>query len=258
MRIACALILAVIVASCGRAVREPADGPPSGPLDPSRIEQPAPRPEPLSRYGNHSPYTVLGRTYHVLPSAEGFVERGMASWYGSKFHGRRTSSGEPYDMYRVSAAHRTLPLPTWVEVTNLENGRSLVVRVNDRGPFRRDRVIDLSYAAALKLGIVEAGTAEVEVRAITFGERPLLASAGPSRLPVQLQVGAFSDRERARSVQRRLEQARVGPVDVSRARTAAGRVWRVRVGPVDDAGLAMNLIDRIVSLGLERPVFIYP
>lgn len=258
MRSACILILAIAVAACGRAARDTADGPPSRPIDPRRIEMPEPRPEPLSAYGNHSPYTVFGRTYHVRSSADGYVERGLASWYGSKFHGLRTSSGEPYDMNRVSAAHRTLPLPTWVEVTNLENGRNLVLRVNDRGPFVDGRIIDLSYAAALKLGIVESGTAMVEVRAITFGDAPRIAQAGPRQLPVALQVGAYSDRERARSVQRRLEQARLGPVDVSRARTTAGRVWRVRVGPLDDAERARNLFDQIVALGLDHPVYVYP
>ena len=128
-----------------------------------------PRAEPLSKYGNPESYTVYGKTYNVMPSSLGYREIGYASWYGRKFHGRRTSSGEIYDMYAMTAAHRTLPLPTYVRVRNLDNGREAIVRVNDRGPFHSDRIIDLSYAAATKLGLVEAGTAKVEVEAIDTG-----------------------------------------------------------------------------------------
>lgn len=122
--------------------------------------------EPRSRYGNPDSYEVRGVTYHVLDSSEGYEAEGMASWYGEAFQGRRTSSGEPYDMYAMTAAHRTLPIPTYVEVTNLENGRTAVVRINDRGPFHDGRIIDLSYAAARKLGVVGPGTARVRVRAL--------------------------------------------------------------------------------------------
>lgn len=250
-----AALAVMVLAACSS--RESRDGPGRG-LDPERIHVPEPRPESLARYGNHSPYTVLGRTYHVRDTARGYVERGTASWYGSKFHGKPTSSGEPFDMHRVSAAHKTLPLPSWVEVTNLDNGRTLVVRVNDRGPFVGDRIIDLSYAAAIKLGVVEAGTARVEVRALEFDDMPMLATTGPRRLPVELQVGAFSDRDRARAVARSLEQAGIGPVHTGRARSSAGRVWRVRVGPINSADTASHIAERILGLGLERPVYIYP
>jgi rare lipoprotein A len=126
--------------------------------------------EPRSRYGNRSPYKVLGRSYSVRDSAEGYVEQGMASYYGNKFHGRRTSNLEVYDMYAFTAAHKSLPLPSFARVTNLENGRSVVVRVNDRGPFHDGRVIDLSYAAAVKLGYRDKGTARVEVRGLAPGD----------------------------------------------------------------------------------------
>jgi rare lipoprotein A len=122
--------------------------------------------EPRSRYGNRSPYTVLGKSYQVRESTEGFVEQGLASFYGNKFHGRRTSNLEVYDMYAFTAAHKTLPLPSFARVTNLENGRSVIVRVNDRGPFHEGRVVDLSWAAAVKLDMHRAGTARVEVRAL--------------------------------------------------------------------------------------------
>ena len=137
--------------------------------------------EPLARYGNHSPYEVFGRKYHVLASSEGYRERGTASWYGSKFHGRRTSSGEPYDMHLATAAHRSLPLPTYAEVTNLDNGRKVIVKINDRGPFKDGRIIDLSYGAALRLGMISTGTARVEVRAIDVDSGGRYAAAEAPR-----------------------------------------------------------------------------
>lgn len=130
------------------------------------IPDAVPVPEPPSRYGNPTEYEVNGVTYRVLEGSEGYEAEGLASWYGSDFHGRRTSSGEPYDMYAMTAAHRSLPLPTYVEVTNLENGEVVVLRVNDRGPFHEGRIIDVSYVAARKLGLVGPGTARVRVRAL--------------------------------------------------------------------------------------------
>lgn len=137
--------------------------------DVDAIPEPEVKAEPRSRIGNRT-YSVLGKTYRVRDSAEGYVEEGQASFYGSKFHGRKTSNHEVYDMYAFTAAHKTLPLPSYVRVTNLANGRSVVVRVNDRGPFHAGRIIDLSYAAAAKLGFIKQGTARVEVRALTPGE----------------------------------------------------------------------------------------
>lgn len=142
------------------------DGPPRQAPDLSRVPDAVPRVEPRSRGGNPDSYEVFGRRYRVMDSSRGFVERGTASWYGRKFHGRKTSNGETYDMYRMTAAHKHLPLPTYVRVTNLDNQRSVVVRVNDRGPFHSDRIIDLSYAAASRLGILAKGTGRVELRAI--------------------------------------------------------------------------------------------
>lgn len=157
--------LGVLLAGCGYLSKQ--DGPPlfCRP-DPDDLADAVPRIEPKSRYGNPSSYKVFGKRYHVLPSSAGYVKRGLASWYGRKFHGRRTSSGETYDMCAMTAAHRSLPLPTYVRVINLDNGRGITVRVNDRGPFHPNRIIDLSYAAAVKLGMAEQGTARVEVRVI--------------------------------------------------------------------------------------------
>jgi len=250
-------LLAVLAVLAGCAPVEVRDGA-GRPLDPDSIEVPEPRPEPRSRYGNHSPYTVNGRTYRVLPTARGYRERGRASWYGSKFHGRLTSSGEPFDMYKVSAAHKTLPLPSWVEVTNLDNGRRLNVRVNDRGPFREGRIIDLSYAAAVKLGVLEAGTAPVEVRALDFGERSDPAVLRPLSVPVRIQAGAFSERDAARRLAARLTDEGFEGVRIERGRVDRDTVWRVRIGPVFDAGHARRLVERLMRLGLEPPVFVYP
>lgn len=141
----------------------------SAPKTPTRIdrtEKVVPKVEPKSKYGNPKSYVVFGKRYYTLPFSKGYVEQGIASWYGTKFHGRRTSSGETYDMYAMTAAHKTLPLPTYARVTNKKNGRSIIVRINDRGPFHDNRIIDLSYAAATRLGIVTMGTGLVEVRAI--------------------------------------------------------------------------------------------
>ena len=134
------------------------------------IPEPVVANEPRSPVGNRSPYTVLGKQYHVLEDPRGYQETGIASYYGAKFHGRLTSNREVYDMYTFSAAHKSLPLPSFAEVTNLENGQSVIVRVNDRGPFHDGRVIDLSYAAAVKLGITQRGTGQVSVRALTPGQ----------------------------------------------------------------------------------------
>lgn len=196
----CLLLAATILSGCGTAPRTPGggisipgtesrDGAPDGTRDIASIPEPVPRVEPLARYGNPANYEVFGKVYHTLRSSTGYVERGIASWYGTKFHGRRTSSGEPYDLYGITAAHKSLPLPTYVRVTNLQNGRTLIVRVNDRGPFHENRVIDLSYAAASKLGILATGTGLVEVHAIDPRDvRPMatvIAGGGPQALVVE-------------------------------------------------------------------------
>lgn len=223
--------------------------------DISLIPEPVPRAEPRARYGNRSPYTVLGRTYHVLPTARGYVERGIASWYGQKFHGRPTSSLEPYDMCAFTAAHKTLPLPSYVRVTNLDNGTSVVVRVNDRGPFHEGRIIDLSYVAALKLGIHTRGTGRVEVRAIDVGE--LADAPAPAATAVAgaqwLQVGSFGDRDNARRVVAQLQAAGIGPVRNVRVTVGERRFWRVRIGPLPDAASMDATRQRVRALGLGDP-----
>jgi peptidoglycan lytic transglycosylase len=161
-----AVLLMGVLGGCASNGDRREQGAFAGAADGSDIPDAVPRAEPLSRSGNPDSYAVRGKRYFTLKTSEGHVERGLASWYGRQFHGRKTSSGERYDMYAMTAAHKTLPLPTYVRVTNMENGRTAVVKVNDRGPFHGPRVIDLSYSAAKKLGVIEKGTAMVEVRAI--------------------------------------------------------------------------------------------
>jgi rare lipoprotein A len=136
-------------------------------LDPDKIQDAVPVDEPRTAAGNKSPYTVLGETYNVMPESTGYSQTGRASWYGKKFHGYKTSNGEIYSMYKMSGAHKTLPIPSYVRVTNLDNGRNAIVRINDRGPFHSDRIIDLSYAAAVKLDVTRTGTANVKLETIT-------------------------------------------------------------------------------------------
>ena len=232
------------------------DGPPP---DISNLVEPVPKVEPRALYGNKSPYSVLGRTYTVLPSARGYVERGIASFYGNKFHGYKTSSLENYDMYGFTAASKTLPLPSYARVTNLANGKSVIVRVNDRGPFHEDRVIDLSYVAAVKIGVWPKGTGLVEVRGIDPGEPvrdlpPPPLAAPPGKLPgIYLQVGAFGDAGNAEQVAQRLRAANFAPVQVMDAEINGHTVHRVRLGPLLDVDSSDQVSDKIANMGLPRP-----
>ncbi len=244
------------------------DSGPPVPADVSGIVEPVPTIEPLARYGNRSPYTVLGKTYRVLDSADGYVENGIASWYGSKFHGRPTSSFEPYDMYKFTAAHKSLPLPSYVRVTNLENGRHLIVRVNDRGPFHDDRIIDLSYAAAVRLGVHIKGTARVEVRVVNAGNAG--AASADSR-PIEparptavinhgrrwLQIGSFGDRRNARSVEQRLTDAGFRQHRSLKADVAGRSVWRVQVGPLSKQTDFEDAQAKLRELGFGTPQLVY-
>jgi rare lipoprotein A len=219
-----------------------------------------PKLEPRSRYGNPPFYEVAGRRYDVLASSDGFVERGIASWYGSPFHGRRASSGETYDMYAMTAAHPTLPLPTYVQVTNLENGRKAVVRVNDRGPFHDNRVIDLSYAAAGKLGVLQKGTAMVELRALdprgSSGPSSESSDAVTSGFVVTdapnlyLQVGAFSDAGNAEQLRAQLTLRQLGDIHIQPA-DAETPLYRVRIGPLPSVLDADLLAQRLEAVGVR-------
>jgi len=238
--------------------RQRNDSVPDRPPDIDSLVEPTPRVEPRSLYGNRSPYTVNGQTYTVLPTARGYDERGIASYYGNKFHGYKTSSLEPYDMYAFSAASTTLPLPSYARVTNLENGKSVIVRVNDRGPFHPNRIIDLSYAAAVKIGIWPKGTGLVEVRGIDPSQGsaelpPPPAVSASTAVGIYLQVGAFADVANARRVAARLQQAKLASVQVTAVEVDGRHVQRVRVGPLRDAAEADAVSAQIVAMGLPRP-----
>ena len=225
---ACAYLPEVTPSGGDSAGDEIQDSAPLQALDPAQIKDAVPRAESLSKRGNHSPYTVNGQTYYVMENYRGFRQRGTASWYGTKFQGRLTSSGEPYDLYKMTAAHRNLPLPVYVKVTNVENGRTAIVRVNDRGPFRNHRIIDLSYAAAVKLGFVDQGTALVEIEVLdTHNTR---ACDNREQDCYYLQTGAFSTAQAASQQQQQLEALLSYPVEV--VSSVRPPYWhRVRLGP---------------------------
>ncbi len=272
-----AIALLALAACGGNKVR--GDGPPTGS---SRIPDlpgdAVPRPEPRSRYGNGPVYEVLGKRYTVMPSSAGYQERGVASWYGKKFHGNLTSNREVYDMYEMTAAHKTLPLPTYVRVRNLSNNKSIVVRVNDRGPFVHNRIIDLSYSAALKLDMIKDGTSLVEVTAINFdepsGDRPVRRSE-PSAPPpasgeqapyrstpavvenrIYVQVGAFGDRANAERRLGALSLAGIKDAFIHEERTPERTLYRVRIGPVADVVQYDVLVEELEGIGITDPYLI--
>lgn len=271
-------LTALALAACGGNVRDSA---PSGSVSiPDLPGDPVPRPEPRSRYGNGPVYEVLGQSYRVMDSSSGYKERGVASWYGKKFHGRLTSNREPYDMYAMTAAHKTLPLPTYVKVRNLRNNRSIIVRVNDRGPFVHNRIIDLSYAAALKLDMVRDGTSLVEVTAISFDEptgdrpvrvveparpsdpRPALVPEPEAQPAVQkdneifVQVGAFGDRENAERRRSALLSGGIGGAFIFADEAATPPMYRVRIGPINGVDAYDELVLKLEALGISDPYLV--
>lgn len=212
---------------------------PQGDIDLSHVPDAVPRHEVRTRAGNKNPYTVLGKTYNLLEDETAYKERGNASWYGYKFNGHKTSNGEIYDMYAMTAAHKTLPIPSYVKVTNLDNGKSVVVRVNDRGPFHAGRIIDLSYAAAQRIGIHRAGTGRVEVEIALPSDAVAVprknatsAQVVSSALPngTYLQVGAFGTRAAAEDFARTIGRKLSAQVIIA-SQSAPKNIHRVRVGP---------------------------
>ena len=260
---------------------------PPAPLDLTSIPDAIPQVEPFSRYGNPDRYEVFGTEYRTLKDFRGYREKGIASWYGSKFHGLRTSSGEPYDMFAMTAAHKTLPLPCYARITNLQNGRSVVVKINDRGPFHDNRLIDLSYTAAWKLGIVGKGTGVVEIATIdpstppsepqtrlavteTPLSSPLITSTNQPAPPkllepspaveviqdqtdvsrLFLQVGAFGNVDNAHRLKSRLETELKTDVMVEQLQLADTPIYRVQVGPIASMELCDDLTTRLDGMGL--------
>ena len=275
-----AAAVALVLSACANAPRReyPPAAPPAAPAPPppsstDSIPDATPRAEPRSSHGNPSFYNVNGRRYQVLASAEGYVERGVASWYGPDFHGHNTSSGEPYDMYAMTAAHKTLPLPCYARITNLSNGRSIVVRINDRGPFVGNRILDLSYTAALKLDVVRTGTALVELRTVGLAmdsapppvpvpaaaPAPVPATAqAPAVAPVPasstlyIQVGAYADAGNAQRVLARLQGAGITTVFSLNAESGGRRLQRIRVGPISTVEQFDALAARLATLGFPH------
>lgn len=256
------------------------DGGPDRPVRVDHLPDAMPKPEKRTRAGNKSPYTVNGKTYRVLKTSRGFQESGIASWYGTKFHGRPTANGERYDMYAMTAAHKSLPIPSYVRVTNRENNRSVVVRVNDRGPFHGGRVIDLSYAAAAKLGYVNKGTASVDVIALDPTEpgkidhhsqapqsaaRAAFTAAGNLDPNVAsnmlfmnrfLQAGAFSSESSALSLRNRIAAWTSYPVIVDHGATT-DKLFRVRIGPISRDADLNDLRTLLEEKQLPMPHIVY-
>ncbi len=249
-----AIVLALLAAcssSPGSRYATHQDAAPVRPISADEVPDAVPRPDPILSAGNKSPYRVNGVTYEVLTDYRNYREQGIASWYGAKFDGYETSNGEIFDLYQATAAHKTLPIPTYARVTNLDNGRSVVVRVNDRGPFHPDRIIDLSYAAAVKLGYMEHGTARVEVEVVdvTGVDDRRGAVAGDYRY---LQLGAFSARDSAARLQGEVQALAAAPVVVSEVETGSGLLYRVRVGPFKDGKQLQAAQQRLVENGYAR------
>jgi len=246
--------IVVTIAGCSYITVE-RDSAPTKPADFSSIPDAIPKSETKSKYGNPKSYVVFGKRYYVMNDNRGFSQQGIASWYGKKFHGKRTSSGESYDMYAMTAAHKTLILPAYVEVTNLRNGKKVVVKVNDRGPFHENRIIDLSYVAATKLDVVAKGTALVKIRVVQPGY-----ASGERGAPVEtilpeyspgdffIQVGAFSELDNAESLRRKLNFIGNTLVKISQVMIDNRTIYRVRIGPLSDVGIADNIVQQLIQL----------
>ncbi len=223
----------------------------------NKIKNAVPRPVHRSKYGNPDSYKVLGKTYFVMHSAKGFTQRGIASWYGKKFHGKKTSSGEDYNMYAMTAAHKTLPIPIYVEVTNLDNGRKAIVRVNDRGPFHPGRIIDLSYAAATRLGVTRTGTANVRIRVIDARTKetnaqptrsvtlPTLAEPPTQEGKIYVQVAAFATEENAIQQLGALQGEGFSEVRLHIESRKGKTFYRVRIGPLPTTRVAAQILDQL-------------
>lgn len=261
VKLVVSLILLLFLYACTTSsTRDSAPDSGSGALSTGLPDDAIPRQEPKSRYGNGPYYEVFGETYKVLDSSNNYQERGVASWYGKKFHGRKTSSQEDYDMYAMTAAHKSLPLPTYVRVRNLSNNKSIVVRVNDRGPFVDNRLIDLSYSAALKLDMVQSGTSLVEVTAISY-DQPTRQNPPPAKITAReedsqgnifVQVGAFGEAANAR---RRIDLVRnsgLGPAFVHQDKSSSLQLYRVRIGPIADVLEYDSIVAKLQRLGITE------
>jgi rare lipoprotein A len=276
------LIILLLMGGCATHHRSTKDGPLPYAVDVSRIPNAEPKVEPLSKYGNYATYHVFGKSYHTMKSSKNYQQIGTASWYGTKFHAQRTSSGERYDMLAMTAAHKTLPLPTYVEVTNLKNNKTIIVKVNDRGPFEGDRLIDLSYAAAKKLEMTGKGTATVRIKAIdpvlyakqnnffnlfrkpeertviaksstnttihTKAHSPVVVVHNGSAKTIYLQVGAFRNKGSAETLKKQLGSLMGSPVCVTQAKQ---KLFKVRIGPFNNIAAATHIQRKLQVMGFQ-------
>lgn len=253
------------------------DGPPLFPIDVSHVKEPVPKAAAKSKYGNPKKYVVFGKEYKTLDSSKNFSQTGVASWYGTKFHGRRTSSGELYDMYALTGAHKSLPLPTYAKVTNLDNNKSLIIKINDRGPFHDDRIVDLSYAAAAKLGVLGKGTANVELTAINLDSdinndsfinyahrTPTESKIKPKAEPkhyssqelVQLQLGAFKDRYNAERLIKTASKIIDLPLMITRNTTNnKNNIFKVQTNKFNIEQL-QNIKSQLEQINIKNPVMV--
>lgn len=206
-----------------------------------------PKDEPLCKYGNMASYKVKGIEYRPMRSATGFTERGIASWYGPNFNGKPTSCMETYDMYKMTAAHKTLPLPSYVEVTNLDNDKKIVVRVNDRGPFHEGRIIDLSYAAALKLDVIKKGTAPVSIRVLTPGAKTA-APPGDNRY---LQLGVFAEKKNADALRAKLAERITVPVEIKGIVSNGRSLYQVMINPQSGRYSITTIRNQLEKIGIN-------
>lgn len=244
----CSLVVLSSLTACSTTN---SDGPPSHYVSLRNVKEPVPKYEPKSKYGNPDKYTVFGKTYNTLDTSSNFIQTGVASWYGTKFHGRRTSSGEIYDMYKLTGAHKSLPLPTYAKVTNLENNKSLVIKINDRGPFHDNRVLDLSYAAAAKLGVLAKGTAKVKITAIN----PKRFMPDLDLDLIQVQVGAFSQRKNAQELANDLAGLIKHPVNITSEKNKNKSIYKVHLGPFPAKNLD-SIKSKLASLNILNPITI--
>jgi len=285
------LLLAGCTSNPPSRYQQAQDSAPRYDKDVGNIPNAIPKVEPRSKGGNKSPYRVFGKQYWVMPSSLGYSAIGTASWYGSKFHGHLTSNGETYNMYSMTAAHKSLPIPTYLKVTNLINSRHVIVRVNDRGPFHGDRLLDLSYAAATKLGYAKQGTATVRIEAIDpvawnrsklpvapLAQQPaampvaaaIAANTSPIAAPttsaieltaenkIFLQVGAFTNFDSALQLKQRLQSLTNEPVMVTLDQQRTPNLHKVHVGPVGDMSTAQQVRELINSNGLGLALILAP
>ncbi len=254
-------IITCVLTACGISF-EREDGAPVGASTAKHVPNAIPRKEARSRYGNPESYVVLGKRYYTFKESSGYVQTGIASWYGKKFHGRKTSSGEVYDMYAMTAAHKRLPLPSYVEVSNIENGKRIVVRVNDRGPFHENRIIDLSYTAAQKLGIVGKGTGMVEIRAVSSPGQLRTGQDQQASLYEQgyhawLQLGAFSERRNAELLFSKLHPVLSDKVRISESSKTGLHLFRVQVGPLLNVDVSDKMVQTLTSLGVYEYYYVF-